>query len=140
IHILFGAAGCARESKLGVDVAGNGDNIVLLGSSEFVLRSRNFDVVGHSRLEAVLRQLKFTLSEVLPLFRDGDLVGSGFQVEQRFLNFLLDPAAQIGNLVIHAFDAAGKFLSFATAVTIEYGEIQLALDCTGPLGAANATT
>jgi hypothetical protein len=94
-------------------VAGDGNNIVLLGAGQFILRGDNFDIVGRAGLKAILGKREFALRKFLPLPSDTDLLGGGIEIQERLADILIDAALEVGDLIVDAFDAAGELLSLA---------------------------
>ena len=137
-NVVFRIAHGSRQRELRVSVAGDGKNVVLLGAGELVLGSDHFNVIGRTRLETILREFEFTLREILPFFGDSDLLGRGFEIQQRLVYLLFDAAAQVGDLIVDAFDAASKFLRLAAAIAIKHRKVDLALNHAYALHASNA--
>jgi hypothetical protein len=137
-NVLLGVTHGAGESKLRVHVTGDGNNIVLLGAGQFILRGDNFDIVGRAGLKAILGKRKFALRKLLPLPSDTDLLSSGIEIQERLADILIDAALEIGDLVVDTFDAAGELLSLAAPVAIEDGKVDLALNQARGLDAADA--
>ena len=137
-NVLLRIAHGARQRELRVRMAGYGKNVVLLRAGQFVLGGDHLNVVGRARLKTVLREFKFALRQILPFLGNGDLFGRGLEIQQRLADILFDAAAQIGDLIVDALDAAGKFLRLAVAIAIKDRKVDLALNQAGALHASDA--
>ena len=80
-NVLFGVAHGPGKSKLCIDVAGDGNNIVLFGAGQLVLGSDDLNVVGRASLKAILGEREFALCKFLPLLSDTDLLGRGIEIQ-----------------------------------------------------------
>ena len=109
-------------------MAGDGKNVVLLCARKLVLSRDHFHVVGRARLKTIPREFKFPLRQILPFLGDCDLFGRGLEIQQRLLDVLFNAAAQIRNLIVDAFNPAGKLLRLAAAIAIKNRKVDLALN------------
>ena len=102
------------------------------------MSSDHFHVIGRARLKTILREFEFALRKFLPFFGDSDLLGRGFEIQQRLVDLLFNAAAQIGDLIVDAFNAAGKLLRLAAAIAIKHRKVDLALNDARTLHASDA--
>ena len=91
--VLFRISLGAGKGILGVHVAGNSEDVVVLRAGKFILRCNDFDVVRRARLKSILRKLEFTLRETLSLFGDGDLLRGGVEIQECFTNVFINSAS-----------------------------------------------